>query len=106
MPDVARPLVAAAPAMMPALVHEPPTASRTSAEMSLGAAATSGCATCKKVTQYLMYIIVIRYLIMYRGIAHGLLQAGLPRNRGGVGRAKRSASTMLPLEGLVRSRSP
>jgi hypothetical protein len=35
MPDVARPLVAAAPAIMPALVHEPPTASRTSAEMSL-----------------------------------------------------------------------
>ena len=45
MPDVARPLVAAAPAIMLALVHEPPSASRTSAEMRLGAAATSGRAT-------------------------------------------------------------
>src|SRR5438132_1491687 len=40
--NVARTLVSAAPAILPALVRQPSTASRTSAETSLGAADTSG----------------------------------------------------------------
>ena len=48
---MARPLVAAAPALMPALVHEPSTTSRTSAEMHLGAASVRAM---RKLTHYLI----------------------------------------------------
>src|SRR5437899_142792 len=49
--DVARPLVAAAPTLMPALVHEPSTTSRTSAEMRLGAVSVRAT---RKLTHYLV----------------------------------------------------